>query len=499
MPGYSSSLVARANATVLLSTMLLCGAQTGSDLAHQVASALRAGQIDEAKQLLSNALKSSPRDARLWTFNGLAQAGSGDQTGALVSYQRALELAPDYFPALEGAAGIEFDQHNPQAVPLLKRILKVRPGDQTARGMLATIDFERGDCEAGENELRTAQGSESDLKAIRDFGSCLVRQKRLEQALPVFERLVAVQPGNPAARSDLAVVQFLAGNYRGTLVTLEPALESSMADPETLDLAAQANEMLGESDRALALLQKAIAASPRVPQYYADYAYICLTHGKFQAGVETVNAGLQRIPQAASLYVARGILRSELAQYGQGEEDFRRAAQLDPQTEFGAAGRGLAELQRNDLPAAEATVREQLRTQPKNAFLHYLLAEVLVRKGASAGTPEFAEALTAARAAVDLKPNLTLARNTLGELYLQAGKPSEAIEQFQAALRSDPGDEKALYHLILALRRSGQTEQVPGLLKTLVALRAQHRQQQDLGDKFAHTQQATNNSGPATQ
>ncbi len=485
MPRHFSSQVARASATTFVSAALLYGAQSGTDIAHVIAADLRAGQIDQAKQLLAEALKSSPRDARLWTFNGLALAGSGDRRAALASYQRALELSPNYFPALEGAAEIEYDQRSQEAVPLLRRILTLRPDDRTARGMLAVLDFEQGKCLAGRDELSAARTAESaDLASMREFGACLVRQKQFPEALPVFERLLEQQSASAAARSDLAVVQFLSGNYRATLATLEPAVENRTADPDALDLAAQANAVLGASDRALALLEQAITANPNAVQYYADYAYLCLASGKFQTGLDKVEAGLKRMPEAAPLYVARGILRSELAQYESGEEDFRRAEQLDPQVELGGAGRSLAELQRNDLPQAEATVREGLRKQPKDAFLHYLLAEILVRKGASPGTPEFAEAVATAQQAVTLNPSLTLARNTLGEIYLQDGKLEPAVEQFQAALRINPGDEKSLYHLILALRRDNQTQEVPALMKKLIAQRAQNRRQADLGSTF---------------
>ncbi|MDQ6705541.1 MAG: tetratricopeptide repeat protein [Acidobacteriota bacterium] len=294
-------------------------------------------------------------------------------------------------------------------------------------------------------------------------------------------------------------MQFLAGNYHATVAILEPALENHTADAGVLDLLAQANGMLSETERALTLLERAIAANPSASQYYADYAYICLAHGKFQAGLDVVNAGLKRLPDAAPLYVARGILRSELAQYEQGEEDFRRAAQLDPHLELGAAGRGLAELQRSDLPQAEATAREQLREQPNDGFARYLLAEILVRKGATPGRPEFAEAVAAAHDAVDPKPDFTLARNTLGQLYLHDGKIEPAIEQFQAALRVNPADEKALYHLILALRRSKQTAEVPALLKRLVAVRSQNRRQEDFGSQFGADGRAAEQAADAAR
>ncbi len=168
-------------------------AQTETDVAHVIASELRAGRIDQAKQLLSRALKSSPRDAPPWTFNGLALAGSGDQTEAVASYQRALELAPDYFPALEGAAGIEYDRHSQAAIPVLRRIVKLRPDDRTAHGMLATLVFEQGNREVGEKELgavrsedRSRETTKNDTlphntvsSAMREFGACLVRRSRL--------------------------------------------------------------------------------------------------------------------------------------------------------------------------------------------------------------------------------------------------------------------------------------------------------------------------------
>ena len=47
-----------------------------------------------------------------------------------------------------------------------------------------------------------------------------------------------------------------------------------------------------------------------------------------------------------------------------------------------------------------------------------------------------------------------------------------AIEESHAALALDANDQQAVYHLIVALRKSGQREQIPSLLKRLIALRS---------------------------
>ncbi len=181
----------------------------------------------------------------------------------------------------------------------------------------------------------------------------------------------------------------------------------------------------------------------------------------------------QRMPQAAALYLARGILYIQLGQYDRSEQDFAKAEKFDPKLEYGAAAEGLAELQQNNLRKAEAVVRERLRKNPNDAFLHYLLAETLLRKGANPGSAEFAEALRSAQRAVQLQNKFALGRDVLGRLYLQQGKIEEAIQQSRLAFEQDPTDQTALYHLITALRKGGRTEEIPPLAKKLAALREQ--------------------------
>jgi tetratricopeptide (TPR) repeat protein len=122
-----------------------------------------------------------------------------------------------------------------------------------------------------------------------------------------------------------------------------------------------------------------------------------------------------------------------------------------------------------------------LKINPKDEFLHYVLAELLSRKGAQPGSPEFRQAVDAAIEAVSLKPNFVLARDVLSRLYVQAGELDKAIEHCRLALRDDPSDEMALYRLIRTLQSSGRPDaaaEVPALLKRFTALREEGRQRQ---------------------
>ena len=437
---------------------ILLLAQAGGDAGPQAALALQAGDYTTANQILVAALEQSPRDARLLTLEGLTLVRLGDSDGALASFNRALQSAPTYYPALEGAAQIELRTGRPEAVATLRRMLTIRP---------------------------------TDTSALRGLAFLLMKQKQAAEALPILQRLATVAPTDEKVVLDLAAAQFLTAHYSGVISTLTPLAAKQPPDVDALHLLAQAYNLTGQTEKALAFLQTAMAASPATPESYLDFVNICLAHGLFQQGIDAASVGLLRIPDSAPLYVARGVLYSELADYDKGEADFQRAEQLDPNVEGGSFAKGLAELQRNDLAQAEATVRERLRLQPRDAYLQYLLAEVLTRKGAAPGAPEFQEALAAARKSVDLKPDFALARDLLGRLYVQDGNIEEGIRQSRVALHLNPSDQKALYHLILALRKAHRTEEVPALLQQLVKLREEAGKQEAAQHDYALVDQTS--------
>lgn len=327
------------------------------------------------------------------------------------------------------------------------------------------------------DEWIKAQPAATEAEDLREFGACLVTHKHLTEAIPVFDRIAALQPGNASALYEYALVQFLAGHYKEVIAALSTAM-TRQPQADSLELLAEAYEQESDAANAKAALRQAIEMDPSVARYYLDVANVCQAHGDFQQGIEILNEGLQQMPQSAPLYLARGLLYSELADYQRGEEDMNTAERLDPNVEFGSAVRGLAELQQSDLGEAEKTVRSRLRIHPNDGFLHYLLAEVLLRKGAAPGSAEFSEAFKAALRSVELSPGLAASRDTLARIYLEQGQADKAIEQSRAALQANPSDQAALYHLIQALRRAGKTAELPDLVKRLAALRAQGQEEQ---------------------
>ena len=107
---------------VLVALFAACSfivAQTTTDRVGPITSALRAGQFEKALQILQPELEQSPKNPQLWTLRGIALSGKGDKKEALGAFRHALGISPDYLPALEGAAQIEYENGGKDAVALV--------------------------------------------------------------------------------------------------------------------------------------------------------------------------------------------------------------------------------------------------------------------------------------------------------------------------------------------------------------------------------------------
>ncbi len=439
--------------------------------ARAISAALHARNYSAALALLAPALRQSPNDAQLWTFAGLAYSGQGQKTEALQSFKKALGISPQYLPALEGAAQLEYQSGDSQAEALLERVVKLVPGDTTAHTMLASLAFQNHNCaEAVAQFDQSGSDFQSQPFVLRSYGICLANLERYAQAQEIFVRLLA-QPGDdPRDLERLAAIQLALNRPADALHTLAPAL-TGHPSAVVLAEAAEACEQQKDTPQAVSLLHRAIVENPADTDLYLQFADVALVHQSFQVGVDMLSAGLKQAPDSAALYVARGVLYVQLADYDHAESDFEQADKLDPQLTISEAARGMLAEQQNNLDKALAVVRGKLRKSPNDPLLLFVEADILAERNPEVGTADFDQAMAAARQASDLQPKTTDALDLLGKLDLEADNNQRAVDESREALRRNPGDQPALYHLIVGLRRTGQKEELPALLQRLAALR----------------------------
>jgi tetratricopeptide (TPR) repeat protein len=170
------------------------------------------------------------------------------------------------------------------------------------------------------------------------------------------------------------------------------------------------------------------------------------------------------------------------ARYALERQDWKQAAQLplretpfphtDAMTWF-ARGLGAARLGRasaaNDSAVALRQIRERLLQASESYWARQVeIQEVAVRAWAALAAGKKEEALRLMRSAAELEDGteksavtpgpLAPARELLGEMFLQMNEPAQALEQFEATLKIEPGRFRALYGAAHAAQLSGSRD-----------------------------------------
>jgi tetratricopeptide (TPR) repeat protein len=438
-----------------------------------VIQALQSQQFDEALRLSQLDLKKYPGDKRLWTLRGMALSGRGSASEALTSFKHALSLDPHYLPALEGAAQAAFRKGSPEAKSFLSTILSEHPEDPTSNAMLGFVEYRDKDCKDAVASFERGQVAlSSDANALGAYGYCLATLERYDEAMDVFSKALHLDPESQHVRLDLALVQWRTNHPQDALATLRPLMDTTPALPTAQLLAASIYETSNDTPHAVELLRKVILQDPKNVEAYLDFASLAFDHDSMQVGVDYLSAGLTQLPREPNLYLARGVLQAQLGHFPEAAEDFAKANELDPHLSFPKVAQGLVASQEHNSAEALSNFRAAAKAHPDDALAQYLLAEALSEKSDAADSINYKEGVAAAERATRLDPHMVAAHDLLATSYLRNNQPQRAVQECRAALAVDPTDQQAVYHLILALRKTGSKDEIPDLLKKLNQLRS---------------------------
>jgi tetratricopeptide (TPR) repeat protein len=484
-------ILVTAIAVVLIPAAL--SAQLAGGDANTVAHELQQNNNAQAVVIADRILTTRPSDCQVLTLRGIALSREGQVSDAQNSFDKALESCPDSLPALEGAAQIAYARRSAAATGLLQRILLQRPDDQTTHAMLGSLSFQHGDCAAAiehfERSLPLVQKSE---EAQRELGSCLFSQGDHPKAEETFRRIAEQDPSEKNLL-QLAMVEWKSKDFDAALNNLQPLLTSSSADSKTFALAAQVAEEKGDTPRAVEWLHTAILKDPSETANYLLFATISFNHASYQVGIDVVNAGLRQSPDAAKLYLARGVLQVQLSNYDAAVADFEKAHALDTKLSFVEDAMGMIRSQQHDWAGSLAIFQQQAAKHPQDPLLQYLYAEALAHDNGNDSEQNTAKAIAAVKKALELEPDYQPARDLLCTLLLKTNRYTEVIDQARLALKSDPTDQSALYQEIQAQRRLGNKEAIQPLVSRLEELK---RRQQVTQTQYLLEDANTNRSSP---
>jgi len=459
---------------------------------------LRAGNLNQALEELQKATAQSPNDPKVQNMLGIVLTELGRLKEANEAYNRALSLAPDFFPARKnravnafslgdyGFAASEFEilvKQSPKdfvphlflgllamersdwsgALPHLVKAHQLNPNNARLLLALARVHFALGDRQLALDSVREMRGSSRSTHAERfELGVLLAQFESNAEAVEVFQDLWAEKPTYNVG-FNLALVLYRTGQ-------LEPALRvtrdlESHARPtgELMNLRGWIFNKMHRLDQARESLDRAILIEPNNPDHYLDLSTILDNQGETEAAIQVISKGLQRGVEKNRLQVQMGLLYEKGGNYGEAEKWYRTATTTQKATPAAYVALAHLLLGTDRREQALKLLQDGSQSFPESSFLHYMYGAELLESVPEADPGQLNRAELILRKALELNPFYANTYYMLGRLYLKKGHDQTAQEYFAKACAFNPRHTNAYYQWLRIAVRLGEKDKAAEL------------------------------------
>ncbi len=399
------------------------------DARLKAAAGDRAGALAATDALLARAPDNT--DAMLLKAD-LLLLSKADRPAALALYRRALELRKDLMDAQASIFNMLLaDKDLEGAKKQLEDIRKLRPNHPRTRFMDAQLAYANGDLKQAREQLNVLRRSAGEnLRVLQLSGAVEFQLGALTEAEAVLSRVLQLAPGSVDARRLLAEVYLRQRQPAKALAALKPLLEVPTPQAEVLALAAQAHLLNGDAKTAQQLFTKAAQIKPDDKRLNAAVALTQLQKGN----ADSAFSELEKLAAA----------------------DQGRAVDLALIT---------ARLQRREFDGALTAIDALAKKQPDSPVPALLRGQVLAAKRDMPGARKAFEASLAKDA------KYLPAVSALAALDLQDKDAASATKRFEALLKADPKNGRAMLAFADLKQRTGAPEaDVAKLLADAVAV-----------------------------
>ena len=257
-----------------------------------------------------------------------------------------------------------------EALVEAQNAVRLDPSNFRARQILGSIHYSAGNYEAAVPELEKVFRQAPNFDSAYLLGTTYLRLKQLERARLLFDE---IQLTVKTRKADIHI------------------------------LFGQAFEQTGYAAEAEREFKAAIAVEPRVAKAHFYLGFVILQHGGSErlseAGKE-FDAELKLTPLDFHANFFRGVVGSSLNDHKQAVLYLERAIRTNPKSSEAYLFLGQSQLELNDLPGAEKSLRLSLKLSDRSAKhvyqdrrTHFLLGRLLIRTGRKAeGESELAKA-----------------------------------------------------------------------------------------------------------
>jgi protein O-GlcNAc transferase len=323
-----------------------------------------------------------------------------------------------------------------------------------------------------------------------ELGKAIAADGKDEQAIPIFERVLELEPGSIPASYQLALALQRSNHVKEAIVLLKKVITAEPNNAEAMTnlgmalcQAQQAKDAVPILQRSISLVPESVTAhqnlaaayvqlsqfsdavvelhqalklAPDAPQLHYDLGLALKMQDDAAGAIPELETAQRLDPSAAEAPYLLGVLYMQTGRYEDAAREMNLSLKLRPENGDGWASLGSVYNNLNKLPEATVALREAIRQLPGQPDPHLTLATVLTKQN------QPGEAAAERKKAAELmRGNMNRQRaevaTNAGNSALRSGDVEGSITQFHDALSYDQNYMEAHLGLAAALEKQGKT------------------------------------------
>ena len=294
----------------------------------------------------------------------------------------------------------------------------------------------------------------SDAEAYAHLALLEAHQEHYKEAIPLYRKALAIDPGLPGLRLDLGLSLFKSGAMKEAIVTFTPLLKSaSPGSPEEVRLSTligMAHFGLGEYAAAVPYLRKATKSDPTNLGFRMVLAQSCLSSKQYQCVLDVYREIVNLNAESAEADMLAGEALDEMQNHSGAIEQFRAAVKANPRQPNAHFGLGYLLWTQNQFEEAATEFQAELENFPGNAQALAYLADCNLHLNRTEKIRPLLED------ALKIDPSLAKAHLDLGILDAQDGRLDDSLREFTIAARISPNDPDVHWRLARLYQSMGR-------------------------------------------
>jgi tetratricopeptide (TPR) repeat protein len=461
-------------------------------------------QPAQALEVYRRMSRSFPDNPQIPCLMGIVCEQLGDAAHARESFEKSLQLQPDYFPALNKLTDLDMvEKHYPAAHSRIAAEIASHPKAAEPWLLQGRVYWAQGQTNEAESAMSKAIELNPDYPAsYLALAQLYLASHQEEQALNRLNGLLA-KTNNLTALMEIGMIQQQRQQFDAARDAYEKILAANpKATPALNNLAYLYSEHLGNLDRALQLAQSARNLQPFSPYAADTLGWILFKQRQYSRALPLLQESEEKQPADAEVQFHLG-----MTYYMMEDEDFARfylQRAADNRSDFPGkpqARQCLAFLAINPehaTPAAIDDLQKWAHDNPRDPIPLFRLAAIDEHQGQTQKAADiyqslinqnpqdlraiislarlyagplndFRKALDLAKSAHLLAPNDPRAAAILGQLVYQSGDHPWALSLLELAARKLTNQPPLLYDLAWAYYAVGHTAEADASMQAAVA------------------------------